>query len=136
MVEEQTKELQDYLIAIRKRKTGILTIAVTVLVISAAVAFLLPPVYKSSATILIEQQDIPQELVMSTVTSYAAERIQSIEARVMSRSNLMEIVEKHNLYEDERKLETTEQIIERMQEDVSLDILSAEVVDPRTGRPS
>lgn len=135
-MEEQTKELQDYLVAIRKRKTGILVIAITVLIISAAVAFLLPPVYKSSATILIEQQEIPQELVMSTVTSYAAERIQTIQARVMSRANLMEIVEKHNLYEDERKLETTEEIIARMQEDVGLDIISAEVVDPRTGRPS
>ena len=102
-MEEQTKELQDYLVAIKKRKTGILVIALTVLIISAAVAFLLPPVYKSSATILIEQQEIPQELVMSTVTSYAAERIQTIQARVMSRANLMEIVEKYNLYEDERK---------------------------------
>ena len=135
-MEEQTKEIQDYLVTIRKRKAGILVIAIIVLTISAAVAFLLPPVYKSSATILIEQQEIPQELVMSTVTSYAAERIQTIEARVMSRANLMEIVEKHNLYEDERKLETTEEIIERMQNDVGLSILSAEVVDPRTGRPS
>ena len=82
-MEEQTKEIQDYLVAIKKRKVGILIIALTVLIISAAVAFLLPPVYKSSATILIEQQEIPQELVMSTVTSYAAERIQTIQARVM-----------------------------------------------------
>ena len=135
-MEEQTKELQDYLIAVKKRKTGILVIVITVFVISALVAFLLPPVYKSSATILIEQQEIPQELVMSTVTSYASERIQTIQARVMSRANLMEIVDKYSLYEDERKLETTEEIIERMQEDVGLEIISAEVVDPRTGRPS
>ena len=135
-MEEQAKELQDYLVTIKKRKTGILVISVTVLIISAAVAFLLPPVYKSSATILIEQQEIPQELVMSTVTSYASERIQTIQARVMSRANLMEIVEKHNLYEDERKLETTEEIIGRIQEDVGLEIISAEVVDPRTGRPA
>ena len=113
-MEEQTKELQDYLIAIRKRKTGILVIALTVMIISSAVAFLLPPVYKSSATILIEQQEIPQELVMSTVTSYASERIQTIQARVMSRANLLEIIEKHNLYEDERKLGTTEEIISQM----------------------
>jgi len=135
-VEEQTKELQDYLVAIKKRKTGILVIALTVLIISAAVAFLLPSVYKSSATILIEQQEIPQDLVMSTVTSYAAERIQVIQARVMSRSNLMEIVEKYSLYADERKHKTTEEIIANMQEDVGLDIISAEVVDPRTGRPA
>jgi uncharacterized protein involved in exopolysaccharide biosynthesis len=54
----------------------------------------------------------------------------------MSRTNLLKIIDKFNLYEDLRKHETTEEIIARMQEDVSLDILSAEVVDPRTGRPS
>ena len=135
-MEEQTKELQDYLVAIKKRKTGILIIAVSIFVISTVIAFLLPPTYRSSATILIEQQEIPQELVMSTVTSYAAERIQVIQARVMSRANLMGIVEKFKLYEDERKYETTEEILQRITDDISLDIISAEVVDPRTGRPS
>ena len=135
-MEEQTKNLQDYLVTLYKRKTAILSISLSVLVLSAAIAFLLPPVYKSSATILIEQQEIPPELVMSTVTSYAAERIQTIQARIMSRTNLLEIVEKFNLYEDERVYETTEEIMERMNEDVALEIISADVVDPRTGRPS
>ncbi len=135
-MEEHTKDLQDYLVAIKKRKTGILIIFTTIVIIAALIAFLLPARYKSSATILIEQQEIPQELVMSTVTSYAAERIQVIQARVMSRSNLMAIVDKFKLYEDERKYETTEEILERITEDISLDIISAEVMDPRTGRPS
>ena len=135
-MDEQTRELQDYLTAIRKRKTGILVIAITVMVISAAIAYLMPPKYQSSATILIEQQEIPSELVMSTVTSYAAERIQSIEARVMSRTNLLAIVDKYNLYPEERKGATTAEIIKRMSDDVSLELLSAEVVDPRTGRPT
>lgn len=135
-MEEQEKDLQDYIVAIKKRKSAIIGIFAVVMVLSLAVAFLLPPVYESSSTILIEQQEIPPELVMSTVTSYAAERIQSIQARVMTRTNLLRIIEKFNLYEDERKFETNEEILERMQEDVSLDVISAEVVDPRTGRPS
>ncbi len=135
-MEEQEKNLQDYIVAIKKRKTAIFTIFTVIMLLSVAVAFLLPPVYKSSSTILIEQQEIPPELVMSTVTSYAAERIQSIQARVMTRTNLLRIIDKFGLYEDERKFETNEEIIERMQEDVSLNVLSAEVVDPRTGRPS
>jgi len=134
--QEQEKNIQDYIIAVRKRKTAIFSIFAVIVFITVAVAFLLPAVYKSSSTILIEQQEIPPELVMSTVTSYAAERIQTIQARVMSRTNLLKIIDKFNLYEDERRFETTEEIIERMQEDVSLDIISAEVVDPRTGRPS
>jgi len=134
--QEQEKNIQDYIIAIRKRKAAIFSIFAVIAFVTVSVAFLLPAVYKSSSTILIEQQEIPPELVMSTVTSYAAERIQTIQARVMSRTNLLKIIDKFKLYEDERKFETTEEIIERMQEDVSLDIISAEVVDPRTGRPS
>ena len=136
MEEEQAKDIQDYIVAIRKRKTAIFSIFSVVLFLTIAVAFLLPAIYKSGSTILIEQQEIPQELVMSTVTSYAAERIQTIQARVMTRTNLLRIVDEFKLYEDERKFETTEEIIERVTEDVSLDVISAEVVDPRTGRPS
>ena len=135
-MDEQEKNIQDYIIAVRKRKISIFSIFSVILLITVAIALLLPAVYKSSSTILIEQQEIPPELVMSTVTSYAAERIQTIQARVMSRTNLLKIIDKFKLYEDERKFETTEEIIGRMQEDVSLNIISADVVDPRTGRPS
>jgi uncharacterized protein involved in exopolysaccharide biosynthesis len=135
-MEEQEKDIQDYLIAIRKRKTAIVSIFSVIVLLTVFIAFLLPSIYKSSSTILIEQQEIPSELVASTVTSYADQTIQVIQARVMTRTNLLKIVEKFELYEDERKVETTEEIIERMQEDVSLDVLSTEVVDPRTGRPS
>ncbi len=136
MEEEQEKNIQDYIIAIRKRKIAIFSIFSVVLFITVAVAFLLPAIYKSGSTILIEQQEVPQELVMSTVTSYAAERIQTIQARVMTRTNLLRIIDKFKLYEGERKFETTEEIIARIKDDVLLDIISAEVVDPRTGRPS
>ncbi len=136
MEEEQAKDIQDYIVAIRKRKTAIFSIFSVVLFLTIAVAFLLPAIYKSGSTILIEQQEIPPELVMSTVTSYAAERIQTIQARVMTRTNLLRIVDEFKLYEDERKFETTEEIIERVKEDISLNVISAEVVDPRTGRPS
>ena len=136
MEEEQTKDIHDYLVAIRKRKSAILSIFSVIVLLTTAIAFLLPAIYKSSSTILIEQQEIPPELVMSTVTSYAAERIQTIQARVMTRTNLLRIVKKFELYEDERRFETSEEIVRRMRDDVSLNVISAEVVDPRTGRPS
>lgn len=136
MEEEQEKDIQDYIIAIRKRKTAIFSIMAVIIFVTVSIAFLLPGIYQSSSTILIEQQEIPPELVMSTVTSYAAERIQSIQARVMTRTNLLKLVEKYDLYKDERKFETKEEIVGRMQEDVGLNVISAEVVDPRTGRPS
>ncbi len=136
MEEEQTKDFQDYIIAIRKRKAAILSIFSVILFLTAAIAFLLPAIYQSGSTILIEQQEIPTELVRSTVTSFASERIQTIQARIMSRTNLLKIIDKFELYEDERKVKTSEEIVARMKSNVDLNMISANVVDPRTGRAS
>ena len=99
-------------------------------------AFVWPPTYQASATILIEEQEIPTELIQSTVTSYAAQRIQVISQRVMSRTNLLEVIEKYDLYERDRRLKTIEEVLLNMREDINLDMINAEVMDPRTGRPT
>jgi len=132
---EQTLDLGDYLAAFRRRRGLILLIAGIVFLIGLITAFVWPPTYQSSSTILIEEQEIPSELIQSTVTSYAAQRIQVISQRVMARSNLMEIVEKYNLYEKERRRYTTEEVLMAMREDIGIDMITAEVMDPRTGRP-
>lgn len=135
-MEEQTLDISDYLSALNRRKVSIIIIASVVFLLGSAVAMLLPATYKSTATILIKGQDIPSELVRSTVTSFAAQRIQVISQKVMARSNLLEIIDKYNLFADERKQLTTEAIIEEMRENISLDVIDAAVVDPRTGRPT
>ena len=135
-MEERNIELRDYIVSLRKRKKALFLIIATLMIFFVSAAFLLPSIYKSSATILIEQQEIPRELVMSTVTGYASERIQIIQARVMSRSNLFKIIDKFKLYEDERKRETSEAIIARMRDDTSMDVISADVTNPQTGKSS
>ena len=132
---EQTLDLGDYLAAFRRRKGLMLIVAGIVFLIGVIVAFVWPPTYRSSSTILIEEQEIPNELIQSTVTSYAAQRIQVISQRVMARSNLNDIIERYNLYEDDRARYTSEEILEEMREDISIDMITAEVMDPRTGRP-
>lgn len=136
MQEEQSKDLKDYLDAFKRRRWAIIGIALTIFVIGIITALALPPTYRSAATILIEEQQIPSELVQSTVTSYAAQRIQTISQRVMTRQNLMDIIERFELYTDDRKRYTTEEVLTAMREDMKLEMISAEVVDPRTGRPT
>ncbi len=134
-MEEQEKNIQDYLAIVSRRKAAIITTALIVFLIGLITALVWPPTYRSSSTILIKEQEIPTELVRSTVTSYAAKRIQTISQSVMTRPNLMEIIEKYNLYVKERKHDTTEEVLDEMREDIALDMISAEVMDPRTGRP-
>jgi uncharacterized protein involved in exopolysaccharide biosynthesis len=135
-MEEQALDFSDYIRAFKRRKTSILTIAAVIFVSGALAALLWPPTYKSSATILIKEQDIPPDLVRSTVTSFAAQRIQAISQKVMARPNLLEIIDKYSLYADEKERLTSEEIVERMRDNISLDLIDADVIDPRTGRPT
>ena len=135
-METKTENFGDYAAIIKRRKYYILIPFLSIFLISAIVSMVLSPVYKSSTTILIEGQQIPSEFVQSTVTEYVEQSIQTITQRIMSRSRLMDIINRFDLYNDLRERETTEEIIDRMREDINLEMISAEVIDQRTGRPT
>ncbi|MEM2983404.1 MAG: Wzz/FepE/Etk N-terminal domain-containing protein, partial [Candidatus Bathyarchaeia archaeon] len=135
-MEQETKTIQDFKEILKRRKWSFILPLLIVFIIGTIVAFALPPIYRSTATILIEEQEIPREYVMSTVTSYAEQRLQSINQRIMSSSRLLEIINRFNLYADLRKKWVIEEIIEKMREDIKFQTISADVVDRRTGRPT
>jgi polysaccharide chain length determinant protein (PEP-CTERM system associated) len=135
-MEERVMTPADFYAILKRRKWSLILPAIVVLLIAAAVALLLPAVYRSSATILIEEQEIPQEFVMTTVTSFAEQRIQQINQRIMSTSRLVGIIQGLNLYPGLKGKRTTEELVEKMREDTALDPISAEVIDRRTGRPA
>ncbi len=122
--------------AIRRRLPLGLGIALGLILLALLLALGLPAIYKSRAVILIEQQEIPQDLVRSLVTSYADQRIQIIAQRVLTTSNLSDIIEKYDLYTDEREADPLEIVLEEMREDITLEPISADVVDQRSGRPT
>jgi uncharacterized protein involved in exopolysaccharide biosynthesis len=126
--------ISQYMRVIRRRKWYFIIPAVLVLGISVCVAMALPAVYKSEATILVERQMIPEELVQSTVSGYVEEHLQTIKQVILSRSNLLEIINRFDLYPEMRKSSPTEKLISKMREDISLEPLHAEVSNPQTGR--
>ena len=69
---------KDYIDILKRRKWSFIIPAFIVFVIAAVVAMALPSIYMSTSTILIEEQDIPADFVMTTVTSYVEQRLQSI----------------------------------------------------------
>ncbi|MGC4095797.1 MAG: Wzz/FepE/Etk N-terminal domain-containing protein [Nitrospira sp.] len=127
-----TMSLKDYVAAFHRRRKRILVTGLSLLTVSLTLAFLWPPTYKSTATILIEEQEIPSELVRSTITSYADQRIETIKQQVMSRTTLWKVVEQFDLYQDQRKNSPAEEIIKRFIKDVEVEVISADVVDKRT----
>ncbi|MFZ7111481.1 MAG: GNVR domain-containing protein [Desulfatiglandales bacterium] len=121
---------------VRRRKKGFCYGFLLLSVIGTAVALILPPVYRSQSLILIEGQQIPQEYVVTTITSYVEERLQLITQQIMSRPKLLEIIDQFNLYPKLRGKYTSEKIIEKMRKDIRFETISADVIDRRTGRPT
>lgn len=132
--QQQVIQVGDFVDILKRRKWQFFVPVIVISVIATALAFGLPAVYRSSATILIEQQEIPHELVQSTVTTYAVERIQIISQRIMTRANLLEVVKRYDLFPDERAAGKEDDIIQMMRENISVQMVSADVVDPRSGR--
>ena len=58
-MENDVKTLRDYMVVLRLRKWALLLPLVVVFIIALIVAFVWPRTYRSTSTILIEEQEIP-----------------------------------------------------------------------------
>ena len=93
----------------------------------------LPPVYRSSATILIEDQQIPRSMVETTITDFADKRIELIRQRVMTRDRILSIIQKHKVYLDDRDKLVPSELVKRFMEDAEIQLIAADVLDPQRG---
>src|SRR5690554_3964432 len=135
MMEEEVKGLRDYLKILWRRRYWVLVPAAVLMAATVFFTYSLPATYKSEGLILIESQEIPQDLIRTTVTSYADQRIEVIKQRLMTTTRVMQIVNKYNLYAEERqKPPTTGPIVSLFKENVAVDIVQANVTDPVSGR--
>jgi polysaccharide biosynthesis transport protein len=132
----EPEDLRDKLRGYWRRRSTFFITASLCLVATVLLAVLLPPTYRTGATILIEQQEIPQELVRSAITSFADQRIQVISQRVMTTQNLLTLITRYDLYPDIRANKPREVLIQRMRDDIALRMISADVIDPRSGHPT
>jgi len=133
-MEPKAKTISDYLDIAKRRKWSLIIPAVVVFLGACIVARVLPSIYHSKATILIEEQDVPVDFVRTTVTSYAEQRLQTIYQRIMNFSRLQEMIDKFNLYPDLKKKWTIEQIVTKMQEDITLELTGGDVLGKSKGR--
>lgn len=120
-------DLRYYVSLLRRRFLFILVPFVLVAGMATAAVVMLPPIYQSTGKILVESQQIPVDLVRSTVTSYADERIQIIKQQVMTRENLLRIVEKFDLFADRKRQMSSTEIVDAMQKSISVAPLSANI---------
>src|SRR6202034_1748049 len=129
-------DTRERLLAYWRRRGTFYVVVSAAAIITMLVAILLPATYRAMATILIEQQEIPQELVRSVITSFADQRVQIISQRVMTTQNLLSLIERYDLYPEIREKQPREVLLAKMRDDIGMHMISADVIDPRSGRPT
>ena len=87
------------------RRLYVIIPAVLVFAIGLVTAYTLPTLYRSSATMLVESQDLPTEIVEAPGTGRIEERIAKIREQVLSRGDLISLIEQNDLYPSERRSE-------------------------------
>jgi polysaccharide biosynthesis transport protein len=94
-------DLKFYLSIFLRRLPYFVVIAAFLSALGIAVASILPPVYRSTASILVESQQIPGDLARSTVPVNPIEQIQIIEQRLMTRANVLSLASRFDIYADQ-----------------------------------
>ncbi len=131
--EEGSFDLSMILAIAKRRFFFFLVPAIIGAILAVVVVYLIPQRYESVGTVLVESQQIPVELVQSTVTSDPNQRITIIQQRVMTRSNLLKIIDKYSVFNEDRKRLSVSELIEQMQELITLDVITSEVGSNRRG---
>jgi uncharacterized protein involved in exopolysaccharide biosynthesis len=120
---------QEFKAIVRRRKGIFLTSFLLIFLTGVIVAIALPSVYQSTVMIIVENQEIPEEYVKSTITSYVSERLEMLRRKILSHSKLLKIVKEHNLYPD---LDLDGEMVQQMRKDILLETIDVSLSDRKS----
>ena len=89
-------------------------------ILAVATAFLLPKKYESAAVLLVQAPALPREIVGQTVDQVVAQRIESIRQQIINRPALIALIDRNDLYTDQRGKTPLSEIVESMRESITL----------------
>ena len=118
---------------VRRRKKVFLSVSFIVLALSVLISFLVPNVFISTATILIEGQSA-EEFIKGMSTSSIEERLQAINQQILSRDKLIEIIKQFSLTSDVENQANIESAANHMRQNIIIKTIRAEDLDRRAPR--
>ena len=118
-------ETSDYLDILRRRKWYIVFSILLILFGGSVYSVIAPEKYKSSTTILVVAQRVPEGYVRSTISTRIDERLFTIRQQVLSRTRLLAVMEELGLYKEERKKLPAEDVVEMMRKSIDIQVASA-----------
>ena len=93
---------------------------VLLFLVGVITAYTLPTIYRSSATMLVERQDLPEAIVDAPGTEQIEQRIAKIREQVLSRGDLISLIEQNDLYQSERRSQPMSAVVSKMRESTTV----------------
>src|SRR6478672_2699580 len=110
-----------------QRRYYVLTCLLVMTFLGVVAAFGLPRTYRSTATLLVQSQDLPTNLVESPTNGAVEQRIARIREQVLSRGDLIQLIEQNDLYGDERRSQPLSKVIEKMRHATLVSAMSSDI---------
>jgi len=122
-VEFRPRKLGEYANIARKRKWLILLPTLAIGLAISYVVYRLPDVYESVTLIVVKPSTLPNSVVPTITEETLTRELTSISQVVTSRSSLQPLMEKYDLYHDERlRGEPMELLIDQMRKQIKVEV--------------
>ena len=125
--------ISHYLGILKRRALYGVASFVVVLLVGSFITAIQRPIYKAEGKVLVESQEIPTDLVRPTVTDSANERIQVIQQRIMTRDNLLAIVNKYGMFARQKQWMSGTQLLDLMRARTKFELFDINSVSGRPG---
>ena len=109
-------------VAIRRRWWVLIPASVIALG-ACLTSLLLPNRYESEATILVERQQVPERYVTANTTTDVREVLLVMTDAILSRTQLLQIIDEFDLFPNERKHLVPEELVDLMRSNIKVEPL-------------
>ena len=109
-----------------QRKWWLIVPTLLCLIAGVAAAYLIPALYRSQATLLVEAADVPIDKDATGGSEVVDERLAKIRQQILSRRDLIQAMDKFALYQDERQDQPLSKVVETFHDAIAVTPVSAE----------
>jgi protein tyrosine kinase modulator len=118
---KENQETQEFWPIVVRRRGSILAAFFVTGFMGFAVAFLWPPLYKSTAFVLIQREHVSEQYVVPNVSAQVETRLQAMTEEILSKERLTRIIKEFSLYREQLAHMNTEDVVNQMRKKIVLE---------------
>jgi polysaccharide chain length determinant protein (PEP-CTERM system associated) len=120
MIGHRQLTMEDYLAIFHRRKRLLLTCLVAFPVLGLLLSTILPKEYTSQTTVLVQQPAVPEKYVTEIDPGDLKQYLSSLQEQILSRSKLEQIINKFQLYPNDRASTSMDTLVERLRKKITV----------------